>query len=68
MNAAQAQAILAAFETWLSAGPGRRRIVLEGTHGAGFIVSLDEERPAVAPTLQDAAAQAATVASLEVTS
>jgi hypothetical protein len=60
----QADAILAAFEAWLTGGVGVRRVVLEQSPG-GFLVTLTEERSSIGPSLVDASAQIATVVNLD---
>lgn len=60
----QAQAILAAFETYLLGGIGVRRIVLERSP-AGFLVTLEDARSCLGSDLADSASQIATVVQLE---
>jgi hypothetical protein len=55
---------LAAFEAFLTGGVGVRRVVIERSP-AGFLVTLEEERSSIGPSLVDASAQVATVVNLD---
>lgn len=62
--ATQAQAILTSLGKWLEAAPGRRFTVERGPEG--WRATVDSRASAGGATMQDAMAQAATVASVEV--